>query len=93
VSTDQHSRAKPETGEPLKKPAESVSKRRGRLRKFAVPFFAVLGYYIVGVATFAIMASSNAPSGADLLFFLGFAAERTGPFALIAAVAAGYWWQ
>lgn len=60
---------------------------------FVVPFFAVIGYYIVGVATFAIMASSDAPSGRDLAFFLGYAAQKTGPFALVAAIAAGWWWK
>jgi hypothetical protein len=64
-----------------------------RLRRFSGPFFAVLGYYVVGVATFAIMASSNVPGNGEVSYFVEFAIERTSPFALLAALAAGYWWQ
>jgi hypothetical protein len=66
---------------------------RARLMKFAVPFGAVAGYYLVGVMTFAIMASSDAADNGGLSFFIGYALQRTGPFALVSALAAGYWWR
>lgn len=65
-----------------------------RTRRFASrPFLAVLGYYAVGVGTFAVMATASHPPGGGELHWMAWrAVEITGPVALLLALAAGRWW-
>ena len=105
VNTEQQSQGHPDEGEWLEEPpramraalppvsAKTTGRPRGQWMRFAVPFMAVIGHYLVGVVTFAVMTSSSAPNVGDLSFFLAYAVERTIPFALIAALAAGCCWR
>jgi hypothetical protein len=73
-------------------PAAAWRPARSRLTRFAVPFLAVLGYYALGVATFAVMAAGNVPGGGDVPQLAWYATEITSPIALAIALAAGRWW-
>ena len=72
--------------------AAAERKARGPVMGFAVPFLAVLGYYAIGICTFALMAASSVPGGGDVSQLAWSAAESTSPLALAAALAAGRWW-
>jgi hypothetical protein len=61
-------------------------------RRFAIPFFAVLGHYALGVCTFSVMAAGNVPGGGDVPRLIWYAVENTGLIALAVALAAGCWW-
>ncbi|VTU39285.1 hypothetical protein H6CHR_05437 [Variovorax sp. PBL-H6] len=61
-------------------------------RRFAIPFFAVLGHYALGVCTFAVMAAGNVPGGGDVPQLIWHAVENTSVIALAVALAAACWW-
>lgn len=77
---------------PLLMPAWAPQPAPGPGRRFAIPFLAVLGYYALGVCTFAVMAAANTPGGGDVSQLIWYAAQNTSPIALAAALAAGRWW-
>jgi hypothetical protein len=58
------------------------------LKRFAKPFLTVMAYYVIGIATFSVMA---APDAKDFGFFTCYAIDHTALFALAAAVVAGVW--
>lgn len=64
----------------------------GPFLRFALPFLAVLGYYALGICTFAVMAAGNVPGGGDVPQLAWYATETTSPIALAIALAAGRWW-
>ncbi len=64
----------------------------GPVRRFGVPFLAVLAYYGLGVCTFSVMAAGNVPGGGDVSQMVWSAVENTSLLALAAALAAGCWW-
>ncbi|MBT2300729.1 hypothetical protein J7E70_09660 [Variovorax paradoxus] len=77
---------------PLPSLAAVQRKARGPVMGFAVPFLAVMGYYAIGICTFALMAASSVPGGGEVSQLAWCAAESTSPLALAAALAAGRWW-
>ena len=64
----------------------------GPVRRFAIRFLTVLGYYALGVCTFSVMAAGNVPGGGDVPQVIWNAIQNTGLLALAAALAAGCWW-
>jgi hypothetical protein len=77
---------------PLVLPGARRRPPRSGMRRFAVPFLAVMGHYAVGVFTFSVMAAANVPGGGSVAALLWCAVENTSPLALAAALAAGCWW-
>jgi len=77
---------------PLPSLAAAQRKARGPVMGFAVPFLAVMGYYALGICTFALMAASSVPGGGEVSQLAWCATESTSPLALAAALAAGRWW-
>jgi hypothetical protein len=75
---------------PLLVPRWAPRPAPGPVRRFAIPFLAVLGYYALGVCTFSVMAAGNVPG--DVPRMIWHAAENTSLIALAAALAAGCWW-
>lgn len=76
---------------PLRMPAWAPPRAPGPVRRFAIRFLAVLGYYALGVCTFSVMAAGNVPGGGDVSQLIWRATENTGLIALAAALAAGCW--
>ncbi|WP_077003238.1 hypothetical protein [Variovorax sp. KK3] len=65
---------------------------RRRAKRFATrPFLGVLGYYALGMGSFAAMAAVNLP-GSAVSVMVWQAAMVTAPVALAMALAAGRWW-
>lgn len=79
---------------PLPQPTSVRAPRQtpGPVRRFAIPFLAVMGYYALGVCTFSVMAAANVPGGGDVPQVIWRAVENTSLIALAAALAAGRWW-
>jgi len=77
---------------PLAHPAASRRRERSRMKRFAIPFLTVIGYYAIGIFTFSVMAAANVPGGGSVLQFAWQAVESTSLIALVVALAAGRWW-
>lgn len=77
---------------PLRMPRRAPRPGPGPVKRFAIPFLAVLGYYALGVCTFAVMAAGNVPGGGNVPQLVWYAVENTSLIALAAALAAGCWW-
>src|SRR5690349_6766080 len=74
---------------PLRMRDPAPRRAAGRVRRFAVSFVAVLGYYALGVGTFSVMAAGNVPGGGDVSQLISCAIENTSLIALAVALAAG----
>lgn len=59
---------------------------RDALKAFAKPFLTVMAYYVIGIATFSVMAASDTQ---DFGLLTCYAIDHTCLFALAAAVVAG----
>ena len=77
---------------PLLRAARAPRPVPGPVRRFAIRFLTVLGYYALGVCTFSVMAAGNVPGGGDVPQVIWNAIQNTSLIALAAALAAGCWW-